>query len=74
MGRHNLKVSSRALTTGSLVSNHDFGRQKPMMNEFAYEQNIMSVVSNGKPSGKQRVIPDEDYRLLQSYFKEVGTE
>jgi RNA polymerase primary sigma factor len=60
--------------TGSLVSNHDTGRQKPMMNEFAYEQNIMSVVSNGKPSGKQRVIPDEDYRLLQSYFKEVGTE
>lgn len=60
--------------TGSLLSNHDFGRQKPMMNEYAYEQNIMSVSSNGRTGGKQRVIPDEDYRLLQSYFKEVGTE
>jgi len=74
MGRNNLKESSRALMTGSLLSNHDFGRQKPMMNEYAYEQNIMSVSSNGRTGGKQRVIPDEDYRLLQSYFKEVGTE
>jgi RNA polymerase primary sigma factor len=34
----------------------------------------MSVATTGKSNGKQRVIPDEDYKLLQSYFKEVGTE
>ncbi|MFI5323190.1 MAG: RNA polymerase sigma factor RpoD/SigA [Thermodesulfobacteriota bacterium] len=74
MGRNILKESSHALMTGSLVNNHDFGKYKPMMNESVYEQNILSVVSNVKPGGKQRIIPDEDYRLLQSYFKEVGTE
>ena len=45
-----------------------------MQGDFAYEQNIMSVAATGKSNGKQRVIPDEDYKLLQSYFKEVGTE
>ena len=73
MGR-NIKESSHALMTGGLMSNHDFGRQKPMTGDYAYEQNIMSVTTTGKSNGKQRVIPDEDYKLLQSYFREVGTE
>ena len=74
MGRHNLKESSHSLTSGVLGSNHDFGRHRSMQGDFAYEQNIMSVAATGKSNGKQRVIPDEDYKLLQSYFKEVGTE
>jgi hypothetical protein len=74
MGRINLKESSRASVSSSLLGNQDFGKQKPVMTEFAYEQNSMSVANNGKSNGKQRVIPDEDYRLLQSYFKEVRTE
>jgi RNA polymerase primary sigma factor len=60
--------------TGGLMSNHDFGRHKPMPGDYAYEQNIMSVTTTGKSNGKQRVILDEDYKLLQSYFREVGTE
>jgi RNA polymerase sigma factor (sigma-70 family) len=74
MGRNNLKESSHALTTGGLGSSHDFGRHRSMPGDFAYEQNIMSVAATGKSNGKQRVIPDEDYKLLQSYFREVGTE
>jgi len=74
MGRNNLKESSHALTSGVLGSNHDFGRHRSMPGDFAYEQNIMSVAATGKSNGKQRVIPDEDYKLLQSYFREVGTE
>lgn len=45
-----------------------------MTNEVQYDQNIFPNGSNGQANGKKRVIPDEDYRLLQSYFKEVGTE
>jgi RNA polymerase primary sigma factor len=60
--------------TGSLIGNHDFGKHKSMPGDFAYEQNIMSVAATSKSNGKQRVIPDEDYKLLQSYFREVGTE
>jgi RNA polymerase primary sigma factor len=60
--------------TGGLMGNHDFGRHKTTPGEYAYEQNIMSVATTGKSNGKQRVIPDEDYKLLQSYFREVGTE
>lgn len=57
------------------MSNHDFGRHKSMSGDFAHEQNIMSVATTtGRGNGKQRVIPDEDYKLLQSYFREVGTE
>lgn len=74
MGRNSLKVSSHALTSNGLGSGHDFGRQRSMPSDFAYEQNIMSVAATGKSNGKQRVIPDEDYKLLQSYFREVGTE
>ncbi|HKQ32141.1 MAG TPA: RNA polymerase sigma factor RpoD/SigA [Thermodesulfobacteriota bacterium] len=74
MGRNNLKNSSHSLTSGVLGNSHDFGRHRSMQGDFAYEQNIMSVAATGKSNGKQRVIPDEDYKLLQSYFKEVGTE
>lgn len=74
MGRNNLKESSHALSAGGLGSSHDFGRHRSMSGDFAYEQNIMSVAATGKSNGKQRVIPDDDYKLLQSYFKEVGTE
>lgn len=74
MGRNNFKESSHASVTGGLMSNHDFGRHKSMHGDYAHEQNIMSVASTGRSNGKQRVIPDEDYKLLQSYFREVGTE
>ncbi len=74
MGRNNFKESSHASMNGGLASNHDFGRQKSTHGDFAHEQNIMSVASTGRGNGKQRVIPDEDYKLLQSYFREVGTE
>ncbi|HVY55354.1 MAG TPA: sigma-70 factor domain-containing protein, partial [Thermodesulfobacteriota bacterium] len=74
MGRNNLRESSQVLSASSFGNGHDFGRQRSMPGDFAYEQNIMSVSITGKGNGKQRVIPDEDYKLLQSYFKEVGTE
>ena len=74
MGRNNYREASHRSTSGSLMSSHDFGKQKSMINDFAYDQNIMSVSANGRSNGKQRVIPDDDYKLLQSYFKEVGTE
>jgi RNA polymerase primary sigma factor len=41
---------------------------------MSYDQSLMNGSSGGKMNGKNRVIPDEDYQLLQSYFKEVGTE
>jgi RNA polymerase primary sigma factor len=41
---------------------------------MSYDQSLMNGTSGGKMNGKNRVIPDEDYQLLQSYFKEVGTE
>lgn len=74
MGRINFKESSHALQTGGLMSNHDFGKHKSMPGDYNHEQNIMSVATTGRGNGKQRVIPDEDYKLLQSYFREVGTE
>ncbi|OGE20947.1 MAG: hypothetical protein A3J42_06320 [Candidatus Dadabacteria bacterium RIFCSPHIGHO2_12_FULL_53_21] len=74
MGRNNFKESSHASMTGGFMGNHDFGRHKSMHGDFAHEQNIMSVATTGRGNGKQRVIPDEDYKLLQSYFREVGTE
>ena len=74
MGRNSLKESSHALSVSNLVSGHDFGKHRSIPGDSAYEQNIMSVSVTGKGNGKQRVIPDEDYKLLQSYFKEVGTE
>jgi DNA-directed RNA polymerase sigma subunit (sigma70/sigma32) len=60
--------------TGGLMGNHDFGKHKSMHGDYGHEQNIMSVATTGRGNGKQRVIPDEDYKLLQSYFREVGTE
>ncbi len=62
MRRNNPRENSRGLLASA------------MTNDVQYDQNVFPNSSKGKANGKNRVIPDEDYRLLQSYFKEVGTE
>ncbi|MCC6712833.1 MAG: sigma-70 family RNA polymerase sigma factor, partial [Candidatus Dadabacteria bacterium] len=73
MGRQSLKESLDSSVAGS-VSGKDFDKPRSHANEMSYDQGLMSGTSGGKMNGKNRVIPDEDYQLLQSYFKEVGTE
>ncbi len=73
MGRQSLKESFDSSVAGS-VSSKDFEKQRSHANEMSYDQSLMNGTSGGKMNGKNRVIPDEDYQLLQSYFKEVGTE
>lgn len=70
MGRQSLKESLDSSVAGS-ISGKD---QRLLVNEMSYDQGLMNGTSGGKMNGKNRVIPDEDYQLLQSYFKEVGTE
>lgn len=50
------------------------GREKIMINESHSDHNAKNGSFNGKGKGKSKVIADDDYKLLQSYFKEVGTE
>lgn len=73
MGRQSLKESLDSSVAGS-ISGKDFDKQRMLANEMSYDQGLMNGTSGGKMNGKNRVIPDEDYQLLQSYFKEVGTE
>lgn len=56
------------------ANGHEYRRQKVTVNDVHYDHNAFSSNSNDKSKGKQRVIPDDEYKLLQSYFKEVGTE
>ena len=69
MKRNSAGAAARKTTNG-----HNYRRQKVTTNDIHYDHNAFSNNSNGKSNGKQRVIPDDEYKLLQSYFKEVGTE
>ncbi len=73
MGRQSLKESFDSSVAGS-ISSKDFEKPRSHANEMSYDQSLMNGSSGSKMNGKNRVIPDEDYQLLQSYFKEVGTE
>jgi len=69
-----MKRNSAGSTARKTTNGHDYRRQKVTINDVHYDHNAFSNNSNGKSNGKQRVIPDDEYKLLQSYFKEVGTE
>jgi RNA polymerase primary sigma factor len=69
-----MKRNSAGHTARKTTNGHEYRRQKVTINDIHYDHNAFSNNSNGKSNGKQRVIPDDEYKLLQSYFKEVGTE
>ena len=74
MSRNNTRGQSRNLFTGSMRSHDERGGGKSLINESYNDHNAKNGSFNSKVNGKSKVIADDDYKLLQSYFKEVGTE
>ncbi len=68
-----IRNSAREITRGT-TNGHDYRRQKVTINDVHFDHNAFSNNSNGKSSAKNRVIPDDEYKLLQLYLKEIGTE
>ena len=73
MVRNNINESSNGFRGDNFLSYTDYTDQMGLTGSIVTNQsNSGTAEAARKP--KSKVIPDDDYRLLQSYFKDVGGE
>ena len=71
MRQNSLVRASNSLSEESFKSSYDYAGQNGSTDGISTSEGF-GTGSTGK--AKNKSIPDDDFRLLQSYFKEVGTE
>ena len=70
MKSNNVREMSGSFTTDNVI-NADYSSQRQSVSGYANTQNKGKIK---KKKNKNKAITDDDNRLLQSYFKDVGTE